>query len=383
MENRTVLISGAGVAGPALAYWLNHHGFRVTVLERAPQLREGGYKIDIRGAALTVAERMGILDEVRRHATDLRGSTIVDAEGKEVATMSADFFGMREGEDVEIMRGDLTRILYERTRNDVEYLFDDSIKDLRQDEGGVEVAFERAAPRRFDLVVGADGLHSAVRALAFGPEARFRRDLGCQVAIGTVPNHLNLDRWELTYPMAGKVAIVYRTRRIAEARAMFLYLSGTLDGAFAGAGWEVPRLLDDVRKSRDFYVDTVSQIHCENWANGRVVLLGDAAYAPSLASGQGTSLALVGAYVLAGELNAIDHRQAFAAYQAQMREFVALNQKLAPSQLKGMIQRGRAQLWFQLRMLRLMPKLPGKDKIVARVLEPIRRAANGIALKDY
>ncbi|WP_027943054.1 FAD-dependent monooxygenase [Amycolatopsis taiwanensis] len=385
METRTVLISGAGIAGSTLAYWLHRHGFAVTVVERAPRLREGGYNIDIRGTALEVVRRMGLLDEVRRYATDMLGSTIVDEEGHEKAVMSAELFSMHEEDDVELMRGDLAKILYDATKNDVEYLFGDTITALRQDGDGVDVTFEAAPSRRFDLLVGADGLHSRVRELAFGPEENFRRDLGCQVAIGTVPNYLNLDRWEVTYPMAGRVALVYRARQADEARAMFLFKSeGSLSEAFAGAGWEVPRLLDSVREAPDFYVDTVSQIHCENWAKGRVVLLGDAACAPSLASGQGTSVALVGAYVLAGELKAAaGHTKAFAGYEAQLRKFADLNQQLGPKQLKGMIQHSRAQLWFQLKMLRLMPKMPGKDKMVARITEPMREAANAVALQDY
>lgn len=222
-----------------------------------------------------------------------------------------------------------------------------------------------------------------MRELAFGLEEKFRRDLGCQVAIATVPNHLNLDRWEVTYPMAGRVALVFRARKATEARAMFLFKSGSLSEAFAGAGWEVPRLLDSAREAPDFYVDAISQIHCENWKKGRVVLLGDAACAPSLASGQGTSVAMVGAYVLAGELKGAGHEKAFAGYEARLRNFADLNQKLAPKQLKGMIQHSCAQLWFQLKMLRLIPKLPGKDKMVARITEPMREAANAVTLRDY
>ncbi|MFE9562717.1 FAD-dependent monooxygenase [Streptomyces sp. NPDC006487] len=202
MQNRNVLISGAGIAGTALAYWLRHHGFRPTVVERAPALREGGYKIDVRGAALDVVSRAGVLDAVRAQRTDVQGGSIVNAAGKRMATMDGDTFGGRTGHDAEILRGDLNRILYDLGvdgADGVEYLFGDSIASATETADGIEVAFDSGARRVFDLVVGADGLHSNTRALVFGPEERFIRDLGYYVSIYSVPNHLDLDRWELTY----------------------------------------------------------------------------------------------------------------------------------------------------------------------------------------
>src|SRR3954454_12917704 len=168
MQNRNILISGASIAGPALAYWLRRHGLNPTVVERAPALREGGYKVDIRGTAVDVVGRMGLLADIRRASTAMQGATFVNSAGKRLATMDADLFGGRTGDDVEVMRGDLSRLLYEATRADVEYIFGDSITALTETATGVEVVFERAAPRTFDLVVGADGLHSNVRALTFG-----------------------------------------------------------------------------------------------------------------------------------------------------------------------------------------------------------------------
>ncbi|GII42411.1 FAD-dependent monooxygenase [Planotetraspora phitsanulokensis] len=394
-----VLISGASVAGPALAFWLREHGFRPTVVERAPSLREGGYKIDIRGAALEVVERMGLLEEVRRHSTDMQIARFVDAKGKQMATMSAQLFGGREGDDVEIMRGDLGAILYEATKDDVEYIFGDSIAALEETPDGIHVTFENGPARTFDLVVGADGLHSNVRALTFGEESEFVHDLGHHISIFTVPNHLGLDRTEMMHPAPGRSAGMYSTRQSADAKAMFLFVSPAgpydrkdvnaqkklLAETFAAQGWDVPRLLDSMWDAPDFYFDSISQVRMDRWSSGRVVLVGDAAYGPSPASGQGTSLSLVGAYVLAGSLAAAagDHTAGFATYEEDMRHFVEENQKLAEGNLKGMVLKSAGQIRFQMGMLRLMPHLPGKDRMIRRVTEPIRKAATAITIRDY
>ncbi|MBB5075351.1 FAD-dependent monooxygenase [Nonomuraea endophytica] len=372
-----ILISGASVAGTATAYWLRRHGFTVTVVERAPEIRKGGYKVDIRGAALTVIERMGLLRAVRAHSTEMTIATNYDARGRVMATMDADLFGGRHKDDAEIMRGDLTELLYELTRDEVEYVFDDSITAIGEDG---TVTFERSAPRRFDYVVGADGVHSNVRKLAFGEEKQFARDLGYQIAIATVPNHLGLDREEAVHLAPGRTANVYSTKQDGDAKALFMW-SGEQDvhEAFAGVGWEVPKLLEAVRQSDDFYRDTLTQIHMDSWSKGRVVLVGDAGYCASPASGQGTSLALVGAYVLAGELagGSLD------GYEREMRHFVEENQKLGPTNIKGIVLASAGMIWFQLKMIKLLPRLPWKDAMIDRIAGGIGRAANAISLKNY
>ncbi|MBP2706376.1 FAD-dependent monooxygenase [Microbispora sp. RL4-1S] len=394
-----ILISGGSVAGATLAFWARRHGFNPTVVERAPALRDGGYKIDIRGAALEVVDRMGLLDEVRRRGTDMRIARFVDAKGRQMATMSAQLFGGRTGGDVEIMRGDLVHLLYEATRNDVEYLFGESITGLQETPDGVRVSFENGPPRTFDLVIGADGLHSNVRALAFGAESRFLHHLGHHISIFTVPNHLRLDRTEMMHPAPGRSVGMYATRQGDDAKAMFFFASPPraherrdlgrqkqlLAEVFAGQGWEVPRLLDAMEAAPDFYLDSISQVRMDHWSSGRVALVGDAAYGPSPASGQGTSLALVGAYVLAGRLAlaAGDHTAGFAAYEREMRPFVEQNQRLAASNLKGMVLKSAARIRFQMLMLRLMPRLPGRDRMIERIAEPIRTAATAITIKDY
>jgi 2-polyprenyl-6-methoxyphenol hydroxylase-like FAD-dependent oxidoreductase len=347
MKNQNILISGASIAGPTLAYWLHRRGFHPTVVERAPAPREGGQAIDVRGVALTVTERMGLLGEVRGAHTRMRGMSFVDSEGNQLMSTTEETLtgGAIDSDDVELMRDDLTRILHEATRHDVEYRFGDSITSLTQDDDGVQVTFERGQTRTFDLVIGADGLHSNVRALAFGDESRYIRHLGIYLAIFSTANHLGLDHWQVFHQAPGRMAGVYSARRNTEARAMLGFESPPLDfdrhdirqqkqlvaDRFADMGWETPRLLKAMWEASDFYFDSMSQIHMDRWWNGRTALLGDAGYCGSPMSGQGTSMAMVGAYVLAGELAAAagEHRTAFSQYEQRMRGYVEHNQKLA------------------------------------------------------
>ncbi|WP_084771771.1 FAD-dependent monooxygenase [Streptomyces sp. MOE7] len=403
----SVLISGASIAGPALAYWLHRHGFAVTVVERAPALRTGGYKVDIRGAAVDVAERMGILEAVQRAGTDMRTGAYVDGDGKRIATLPADIFGARIGRDDEIMRGDLARILYERTREDVEYVFGDSIASLtpveRHGSGdgdpGVEVTFERAAPRRFDLVVGADGLHSTVRRLAFGPEEQFVRHLGAYISAFSMPNELGLDREELYHAVPGRLICAYSSAGDPAAKGLLCFRSprlpydhrdtraqlALLEDAFDGVGWQTPRMLRAAREADDFYFDGLQLVETDRWSRGRVVLLGDAAYCPSPASGQGTGMALVGAYVLAGELAAAGGapETAFARYEREMRGYVEANHALARKFAQEMTVDSRWQIRLRHLMLRILPYMPWKNLVARKIAEDVQRAARAITLKDY
>ena len=395
--NRDILISGASIAGLALAYWLRQYGFNPSVVEQAPAPREGGYAVDLRGAAREAAERIGIIADVRRAHVGTRGLSYVNGANEPVASMSSDLLGDSGGAiaEIEILRGDMIRILYAAAGDYVEYIFEDSISSISQGEEGVGVTFQRGEPRHFDLVVGADGLHSNVRALAFGDELEFVRDLGAHVSIFTTPNHLDLDGWELMYSTPGKTAAMYPARHNTEAKAMFFFASEPfpydrhdiggqkkiLAEAFAGGGWEVPRLLEAMWGASDFYFDTVSQVHMDRWSSGRAVLVGDAAYCPSPMAGVGTSLALVGAYVLAGELKAAggDHRRAFVRYEEEMREYVEQGQKLAKGNATGLIPRSRLQIRIRNQVIRMLPYLPWRGLIAGGV----QKAANAITLKDY
>ncbi|WP_067827855.1 FAD-dependent monooxygenase [Nocardia inohanensis] len=396
--NKTVLISGASVAGPALAYWLHRYGFSVTVVEQAPALREGGYKVDIRGVAMEVVERMGLLPRIREASTAMRGGAWVDESGKALATLGPDLIGLRSPGDDEVLRGDLARILFDATKSGVEYRFGDSITEARRHPDGVEVHFQHAAPRIFDLVIGADGMHSTVRRTVFGPEEQFARHTGMAACVITVPNDLGLDHWELVHPTPGKVVQLYSTESSA-AKAQFIFpvpaeLPDRRDraaqqrlvaAAFAGGGWETANLLRAMPQSPDFYFDTVSQIHLDHWSSGRVALVGDAAYCPSPLSGQGTSMALVGAYLLAGELLAAagDHTVAFPNYQARLREYVELNLSLGWSNATRMVATGNRAIRMQTTMLKLLRYLPWRGLALRPIIKPLAQAANAIELPEY
>jgi 2-polyprenyl-6-methoxyphenol hydroxylase-like FAD-dependent oxidoreductase len=397
MQNRDILISGASIAGPALAYWLRRYGFNPTVVERAPAPRAGGQAVDLRGAARTVADRMGVLGDVRRAHVGTRGMSYVDDGNRRLASMPADLLGDSGGAiaELEILRGDLVGILYAATRDDVEYAFDDAIADIAQGDDGLKVAFQRGQPRTFDLVVGADGVHSGVRALAFGEESAFVRHLGAYVSSFSAANHLDLDGWELLYSVPGRTAGMYPTRRNTEATAVFFFASPPLAydrhdlgqqrqllaDAFADQGWEVPRLLEAMWEAPDFYFDSVSQVHLDRWSSGRAVLVGDAAYCPSPMSGVGTSLALVGAYVLAGELAAAagDHTAAFARYEAELRDYVSRGQRLAKGNATGLVPRSRSQIRVRNQFIRMLPYMPWRGLVAGGV----QKAANAITLRDY
>ncbi|WP_245713380.1 FAD-dependent monooxygenase [Nocardia rhamnosiphila] len=395
MSNRNVLISGAGIAGPALAFWLKRYGFTPTVVEKAPTLREGGQAIDVLGTATEVVRRMGLLERVQELGTGKRGTSYVDARGRVRASISSETFnGVGANGDTEIQRGDLARVLYEATR-DVEYMFGDSITALTQDQDGARVSFEHASPRTFDLVIGADGAHSHTCALAFGPEAQFARHMGYYIGIYTVPNFLGLDHWELDYNTPGMIAGAYSARENTEAKAIFAWASDPIDydhrdagqqkkivaDAFAGQGWQVPQLLAHLDDAPDFYFDAMTQIHMDTWHNGRVALVGDAGYCASPLSGQGADLSLVGAYSLAGELAtaAGDHTIAFPAYEQQLRPMVDACQKFAEGTGAWYAPAGKVMIGFRNLNVRLLPYLPWRGLIGGAP----QKVARTIAAKDY
>ena len=401
MRHGTALISGAGIAGPALAYWLRQHGFTPTIVERAPAPRCGGQAIDLRGAAREVVERMGIMATVRAHHTGTHGIAFVDARGRRRASMGGDSFGDSGGiiADLEILRGDLGRILREAAGPEIEYRYDDVITDLAQGEDGVKVTFGAAPTRSFDLVVGADGLRSGVRSLAFGPDAGFVRDLGLYTAYFTGRTGRDLAGWEevLNLPagngVGGRVAMLYPLRDTDEVRVLLSFVAPDLavdrrdvaaqkrllHKVFAGSGWELPGLLDQLDDAEDLYFDRSGEVRIDRWSAERVVLLGDAAFGGSL--GMGTSMALVGAYVLAGELAAADgdHRVAFAEYERLMRPYVTASQKRPPGGNSGFAPRTNRGIWLRNQVMRAMAHLPGKDVLMGG----IEKSANAIDLKDY
>jgi 2-polyprenyl-6-methoxyphenol hydroxylase-like FAD-dependent oxidoreductase len=338
---------------------------------------------------------MGIMPQVRRESVDERGVAFVDSAGRRSASMPAELFG-GEGivAEIEITRGDLTRILHEATRDHTEYLFGDSIVELSQGSDGVKVVFASGLARTFDLVVGADGVHSGVRTLAFGPETDYVRHLGAYTSYFTVPDPGDLDGWFLMHNAPGGRVAGIRPERGGTAKAMLSFTSQPLcydrrdmrqqqeilAGAFVGVGWRVPAILDAMGDAPDFYFDAMCQVHVERWWRGRVALIGDAGYCGSPLTGLGTSMSLVGAYVLAGELASSphDHEAAFVRYEDEMRAYVAECQKLPHGGVKGFAPRSQAMISLRNLSMRMMTVWPARN-VLARQFQK----ADGITLKEY
>ncbi|MER7858328.1 FAD-dependent monooxygenase [Amycolatopsis japonica] len=386
----TVLISGAGIAGPALAFWLRERGFAPTVVERAPALREGGSAVDFRGEQMTLLERMGILEDIRAKETAMGAQLIVDTRGKKVAQMPSVFFS---GE-VEIERGDLTRILYDHTKDDVEYIFGDWITELDEVSDGVDVGFAHGESRRFDLVVGADGLHSGVRRLTFGDEELFRTDLGFHTAGFSAPNHLDLDHLGQICSVPGRTVMVASGRDRSALNVGLIFASESLEvdrrdveaqkkalaERYADFGWEMPALLESLQGADTLYFDSLSQIHLDTWSQGRVVLLGDAAWCAG-PGGSGTGLAMMGAYILAGELAAAhgDHEVAFARYEEKLRGPVKISQKQAAGIGTFLAPKTRFMVGYRNFLYRVLGSRP-MTKVFTWITS---RAANAATLENY
>jgi 2-polyprenyl-6-methoxyphenol hydroxylase-like FAD-dependent oxidoreductase len=335
----------------------------------------GGHAVDLFGPAVEIADPMGVLEAVQAARTRTEVIRLIRTGHRDVeaaAALAAEGVSSRH---IEIMRGDLAQIFYEAGRNEVEYLFGDSISALHDAGQAVEVSLEHASPRTFDVVIGADGLHSNTRRLTFGDEAQFTHFLGGYLAVATVPNYLGLDREMLGFTDVDRTVGIYPVQDARDARVLFLFRASEhielnrddpgsgrrlVRGVFGDLGWELPRLLSEPDRADDLYVDSITQIRMGTWSKGRITLVGDAGYSPGPAVGGGTSLAIIGAYVLATELAAAggDHVGGLLRYEAALRDAVRHSQTIGPSTMAVMIPRSRAQIWALAQGMRLLPRVP-------------------------
>ncbi len=338
---------------------------------------------------------MDIYSTIVENRTKITHAICVDSAGNTVTQMTADLCGTRlEGIDLEIMRGNLCLIMQEAL-DDVECLFGDSITHISEEPSGVTVEFEKSAPRLFDIVIGADGLHSNVRKVVFGDESKFSRELGVYVSVFSIPNFLNLNASEIEHHSLRKFVNLYRDRKDINAKVAIAFSvdkpfnsrdqkdqKKLIEDVFANSDWEMPRILEAMKESSDFYFDSMAQVHMPHWSKGRVTLVGDAAYSATPLSGQGTSIAIAGAYVLAGELSDAqsDYQIAFSNYEKLMRPFAEQNQALA--NMSARIMRGSSYSVWLHRIISIMPaKVLHYFKNLA--LNRTTKAANALVLKEY
>ncbi|GAA5201444.1 FAD-dependent monooxygenase [Microbacterium jejuense] len=373
-----VLVSGGGIAGLALALQLIRAGIRTTVVERADAPRPGGQAVDLRGASREVAERMGIMPGIDGLRVHEEGMSYVDGEGKVFGRMSmADFDGEGAVAEIEIARGDLAQVLLDALHAAadaapglLDLRFGDRLTALAQDATGVDVEFEHAAPARFDIVVGADGVHSVTRRLAFGPEERFATYLGGYAAFFTMPTPADLEEgWFALRFVPGatvgirpdrdsstsKAILTFRMDRDSSLRGHRSAQEALIRERIAGAGWHTPAVLEALGAASDLYFDELVRIDVPDVANGRVVLLGDAASCGSPMTGQGTATALIGAYLLAARLAAMpgDAPGALRAYSADIAPFAEKGKEIPGGGIKRMVPATR----FEAAMSRAMTRV--------------------------
>ncbi|MCA2318798.1 FAD-dependent monooxygenase [Mycobacterium intracellulare] len=395
-----ILISGASVAGPVLAYWLSRYGFDVTVVERAPTLRKtGGHAVDLFRPAMEISAKMGVLPRIEALATGTTRLALY-REGRPRATDIdlTKIYAASSDRHVEIMRDDLSEIYYHAARDDVEYLFGDSITEIEHDG---TVAFERSEARTFDVIVGADGLHSNVRRLTFGEEAGLTRFLGGYLSVLSAPKALVRAGEMVGHVGVGRFAGIYTADHLDDARVVFLFhrreepdydhrdvlrQKELLRDAFTGMHDQVDGWLAEIERTPTFYFDSITQLRTDRWSRRRVTLVGDAGYCPGPAVGGSTSLAVLGAYVLAGELARADgdHLRAFAAYELQMREPVHRSRSFARGAAKGIIPGSRAGVWALTRGAQLISAMPGSlSRSLAKLNTKGVRMHDSMPVPDY
>lgn len=338
-----ILVIGAGISGLAACYWLRRFGFSPILIEKSANLRKGGHALDIRGVAIDLVKRMGIYEKTCNMRTQVEFGWYVDPQGNILHEEKGERFGFRQGEDVEIIRGDLVEILIDAIEG-VPCYFNQLIDSIKQNNGDVEVQFKDGRTEHYDLVIGADGLNSTTRRMVFDKDEYKLINLGAYFSVFSIPNYLNLSHTEVQCEANQKLISITSDKNHKMAEAAFMFRAQNvlnnirdekeqqkfLRDTFQDFGWQASKILELMSDSDDFYFDSVSQVKMKSWTKGRVALLGDAGYCASPLSGQGNNLALVGAYILAGELKQADcnYTRAFSRYNELLHSFVEANQKL-------------------------------------------------------
>jgi 2-polyprenyl-6-methoxyphenol hydroxylase-like FAD-dependent oxidoreductase len=345
--NGNILICGAGIAGHALAFWLSRYGFNPTLIERAPHLRDGGYMVDVWGIGYDILERSDLMSEVREHSYPIDRLIFVDGSGREIARFGGELIRKIFADRFFcIPRGDLARTFYNALGTQTETLYNTSIDLLYDTPDGACVTLSGDRFRRFDIVVGADGLHSQVRKWAFGTEDQFQKYLGYYAASFTSENYpyrnevaymtfarpgRQISRYTLRNNRSAFLLVFAEPRPLGIDQRSLVAQKNFLRNRFKGGAWETDAVLASLDSAEELFFDAVSQIRMQKWCRGRVALIGDAAYCPSLLAGEGAAFAMLGAYILAGELHKADgdYQQAFAAYEIRLQNFIRRKQDAA------------------------------------------------------
>lgn len=380
-----ILVIGAGIAGPAVCYWLKRFGFSPILIEKFANIRKGGHALDVRGVAIDLVKRMGIYEKICNMRTQVEFGRYVDAEGNVLHEEKGERFCFREGEDVEIIRGDLVKILIDAIEG-VPCHFNQLIDSIKQNDGDVEVQFKDGRTEHYDLVIGADGLHSTTRRMVFDKDEYKLTNLGAYFSVFSIPNYLNLNHTEVQCEANQKLISITSDKNPKIAEAAFLFRAQNdlnnirdengqkqyLRDTFQGFGWETSKILELMSGSDGFYFDSIAQVKMISWTKGRVALLGDAGYCASPLSGQGNNLALVGAYVFAGELKQAsgNYNRAFNRYNELLHPFVEANQKLGAMVNESFLVQDEVS------------KEVAEERS-NKIMEEVKIASNMISLLDY
>lgn len=382
---KKILVIGAGLAGPAVCYWLKKFGFTPVLIEKSASVRKGGHALDVRGVAINLVKKMGIYEDICARRTQVELGQYVDAAGTILHEEKGERFCFRHGEDVEIVRGDLVELLM-NTIKDVPCHFNQMITSIKQNDHGVEVQFKDGKTEHYDLVIGADGLYSTTRPMVFDQDEYQLIDFGVYFSVFSIPNYLKLHHTEVQYeanqkllsitsdknPQVAEVAFAFRSQHVLNNVYDKNEQQQFLRDTFHDFGWETAKVLELMSDSNDFYFGSFTQVKMKSWTKGRVALVGDAAYCASPFSGQGNNLALVGAYILAGELKQAggDYDRAFKRYNELLHPFIEDNQKLGTLVNESfLVQEEVSQKVAEERSNTIM--------------EEVKRVSNMISLPDY